>query len=128
MDMKKLKVAFQNQRRSAGKRGIGFHLTFEQWLDLWEKSGHLKERGRGAGKYVMSRKDDDGDYEIGNVFIQTHAQNVSDSWKDKTKAKDRKKKQSDAQKDRTKIECPYCHISCDTGSFSRWHGDKCKYK
>lgn len=55
-------------------------LTFEEWLQIWVDSGHLHERGRKRGQYVMSRVNDLGSYEVGNVFIQTGKQNNRDCW------------------------------------------------
>ena len=57
---------------------IKFLLSFEEWLSVWLDSGHLAERGRRAHQYVMSRYDDIGNYEIGNVFIQLQGDNFRD--------------------------------------------------
>jgi len=51
-------------------------LSFDEWLSIWEASGHLHERGLGVGKYVMSRTGDLGHYEIGNVCIKSHIDNI----------------------------------------------------
>jgi len=148
MDMKKLKYAFECHRRRAENSGIGFELTFDEWLDEWVKSGKLAERGCHKGEYVMSRRGDIGPYKIGNIFIQTHANNIRDAHKDKTTSdatrkkisdthtgvkkgphtKDAKKKMSDAKKNKPKIECPHCNNSYYPGNFTNWHGDKCKFK
>lgn len=80
----RLKAKFRNQRQSTTRRidklgkPIIFKLTFEEWLDLWIQSGHLDKMGRSGGCYVMSRKNDLGNYEIGNVFIQSVEQNLSE--------------------------------------------------
>lgn len=50
-------------------------LTFEQWSQLWDASGHWVNRGNRAGQYCMSRMNDIGHYELGNVFIQLHSEN-----------------------------------------------------
>lgn len=75
----KLIDAWGQQRRTAGCRGIAFHLTFEQWLRLWTASGHLHERGRRRGQYVMARFKDKGAYEIGNVRIITCSENHAEA-------------------------------------------------
>lgn len=72
------KGKFEAQRENAARRGIGFVLTFEQWLAVWIESGKFSERGRGASKYCMSRFGDEGVYEVGNVFIQTGKINVAE--------------------------------------------------
>lgn len=88
--LRKLKTAYQLQKFNCdnkvnrnGKIGrydrngdkIEFKLTFEEWLRIWIDSGHLHERGRKKGQYVMSRKNDIGHYEVGNVFIQLCSEN-----------------------------------------------------
>jgi hypothetical protein len=73
--MKHIKEKFWSQRTKAKHRGIEFNLTFEEWWDIWQKSGKWEERGCRKGQYVMSRKNDIGPYEVENVFIQTCTQN-----------------------------------------------------
>lgn len=70
--------AYTQQKSNVRQRGLEMRLTFEEWKQIWLDSGHWEERGRGALKYCMMRKGDQGHYEIGNVFIGTGAQNVSD--------------------------------------------------
>ena len=70
--------AYTQQKNNAQHRGFEMRLAFEEWKQIWIDSGYWNERGRGACKYCMMRKDDLGHYEIGNVFIGTNAQNVSD--------------------------------------------------
>lgn len=74
-------LAFEHQRQSAGQRGIAWNLTFVQWYDLWLTSGKLDCRGRGVGKYVMSRIQDDGPYAIGNAHIQLATDNSREAVK-----------------------------------------------
>lgn len=73
-----LEGKFEGQRGNAERRGIPFLLTFDQWLSIWTESGKLAERGRGSEKYCMSRIGDCGAYEVGNVFIQSGRNNISD--------------------------------------------------
>jgi hypothetical protein len=65
-----LLTAYRNQENAAKCRGIHWGLTIAQWLDVWETSGKLAQRGRGKGKYCMSRIKDEGGYVVGNVHIQ----------------------------------------------------------
>ena len=95
-ELKKAKLAYQMQKKRAKRRGILFLLTFEEWLDIWVSSGHWEQRGRGADKYCMSRVGDLGGYEVGNVFIQLHSDNVKDAWTN-SKADERKAKMKEAQ-------------------------------
>lgn len=62
-------AAFDHQRRAAKQHGIVFNLTFVQWLNIWEKSGHLADRGRGSSKYAMVRIGNEGPYSEDNVQI-----------------------------------------------------------
>jgi len=63
----------------AARREISFELTFEQWMEIWLKSGQILNRGMEAGQYVMGRNNDSGPYAVGNVSIITGAQNVRDA-------------------------------------------------
>lgn len=72
-------AAYMSQRRNAGLRGIGWELTFVQWWDVWQRSGHWNDRGRGQG-YCMARIGDTGPYAVGNVEIKTIGENFSESY------------------------------------------------
>lgn len=73
---KSIKIAFRQQRQNARNRGVAFSLNFAQFVSIWESSGKLQNRGRGAEKYCMARIGDSGAYEIGNVHIVTNAENA----------------------------------------------------
>lgn len=68
--------AFSMQRKNAHRRGICWELTLWEWWQIWQKSGHWQQRGRGNG-YVMCRKGDVGPYSIDNVFIARGIENSS---------------------------------------------------
>lgn len=72
-----LLYSFKNQRNAAKVRGIEWSLTLGEWLTVWQESGKLAQRGRGKGKYVMSRIRDEGGYRVGNVHIQLSTDNNS---------------------------------------------------
>ena len=74
----KLRTQYSNQRSMANRRRIDFILTYDQWKCIWIESGHLHEKGRKRGQYCMSRVNDKGAYELGNVFIQLHSKNAAD--------------------------------------------------
>lgn len=74
-----IKNKYWTQKACAKRRGIGFDLTFEEWWDIWKKSGKWNERGCKKGQYVMSRYKDTGSYTVDNVCIQQHAINISDA-------------------------------------------------
>ena len=76
---KQYKVAYTNRpghRLDRLGNRIEFRLTFEEWLDIWVKSGHLHERGRKKGQYNLCRIDDIGHYEVGNVYVASNAHNL----------------------------------------------------
>jgi hypothetical protein len=56
-------------KTNAKRRNIPFLLTYEQWLRIWQQSGHLHERGCKRGQYVMARFGDTGPYSVDNVKI-----------------------------------------------------------
>jgi len=62
---------FARQKAMAKVRNIEWQLTFEEWWHIWEQSGKYEQRGRGAGKYCMSRIGDVGPYSVNNVVIKT---------------------------------------------------------
>lgn len=66
---------YKKHRYSAEQRGIEFKLTFSKWIEIWEESGQLDNRGREVGKYVMARFGDKGGYEVGNVKIVLSVEN-----------------------------------------------------
>lgn len=68
--------AFVSQRASAKARGIGFEMTFDEWREIWKKSGHWRDRGNRKGQYVMARHGDAGPYAVGNVSIIAFEENV----------------------------------------------------
>ena len=70
--------AYHQQRWNAAQRGIGWEITFPEWVALWVESGHWSERGAHQGGYVMARHKDLGPYKLGNVSIETHEKNISD--------------------------------------------------
>ena len=80
--------AYQEQLRNSGFRGIAWELSFAEWFAVWQASGKLHFRGRGKGKYVMSRIRDDGPYRLGNVHIQLATENSREAvekWRGKVK-------------------------------------------
>ena len=68
---------FREQRKTAGQRGIPWHLPYWEWLQIWQESGHLEERGKHKGEWVMARNGDTGAYEAGNIKIVRAEQNNS---------------------------------------------------
>ena len=66
---------YHAQKSRAKARGVPFHLTFEDWWGLWEE----KWDQRGKQGLCMSRKGDQGAYEVGNVYINTYSENCKEA-------------------------------------------------
>lgn len=79
-------AAYARQRLSAKTRDIPWNITFSQWCAVWAESGKWELRGRGKGRYCMSRYGDQGPYEIGNVKICLTDENISESYLYRTHA------------------------------------------
>lgn len=63
---------------------IEFRMSLSEWLDLWLSSDAWRTRlaKRNGSTAVISRINDIGHYEIGNVFIQSSGKNVADAERD----------------------------------------------
>lgn len=79
----KLQQAFRQQRAAASLRGIGWEFDFSSWLLVWQESGHLEKRGRGAGRYCMARNGDTGPYSPSNVRICLQHENATEAFQTK---------------------------------------------
>jgi hypothetical protein len=71
---------YTDHKSKAKHRGIDFTLTFEEWWNIWEKSGKWEQRGMFKGSYVMSRNNDQGPYSIDNVKIQSVGANNQEAY------------------------------------------------
>lgn len=76
--LRRAKDAFFDQRNAAKWRGIEWEMTFEEWWEVWQKSGKWIERGRGHGKYQMARFGDSRPYTVANVKIITSDANLAE--------------------------------------------------
>lgn len=54
---------------NAKQKGIAFEISFDEWWEVWQKSGFWSQRGNKKGDYGMLRIGDTGPYKSGNVFI-----------------------------------------------------------
>lgn len=73
---KKDRARYDAQKANARTRGIKFDLTYKQWWDWWQETGHYHERGPFRGQYVMGRYGDTGPYELGNIYCCTNTENA----------------------------------------------------
>jgi hypothetical protein len=67
------RTLFAQHKANAKTRGIGFELTFEQWMEWWGED--LPKRGRGPLDLQMCRKGDAGPYALGNIYKGTAREN-----------------------------------------------------
>jgi hypothetical protein len=74
-----LVFAFKTQREGAKRRGIPWRLAYWEWLQIWQDSGNLADRGSHKGQWVMARYEDQGAYEAGNVVIVRSETNSADA-------------------------------------------------
>lgn len=95
--MKSYRIAFNNMRSRARQRSIEFRMSYEEWLKVWQDSGHFHERGRGGKNYVMARHGDKGAYEVGNVYICTGRQNAADASVNGCYANSRARREASAE-------------------------------
>jgi hypothetical protein len=96
--MTNAKTKYSAHKSNTKRRGIEFDLTFEKWLDIWDKSGKWDERGRGADKYCMCRIGDTGSYSVDNVFIGQGKHNVRDGNIGKIDTEETRRKKSESAK------------------------------
>jgi len=62
---------YSSHKHRAKQSGVEFNLTFDEWMNIWEPYWDQ----RGIGGMVMCRTGDTGPYEVGNVRIDTQANN-----------------------------------------------------
>lgn len=76
--MSRLKHAYNIQKwHAVNRRSLDWQLSYDEWLKIWQDSGHLHERGKGIGCYNMCRVNDIGPYSVDNVFIGKHEDNAN---------------------------------------------------
>lgn len=70
-------AAYNTQKQNAIKRGVPWEISLWDWWVIWRDSNHWHQRGVFNGCYVMCRVNDEGPYAVGNVFIDTQFNNLS---------------------------------------------------
>lgn len=149
-ELRKLRDAYNVQKKTQVRRKpdrnghrIQVTMTFEEWLQVWIDSGKLHLRGNGRGKFCMARKNDLGDYAVGNVEIKAceensreaklgrpHLRDTRDEMRaarsGKAKSKSHKDSIADAHLALPVVRCPHCHKSGrQGGAMRRHHFDNC---
>ena len=72
-DANRKRKCWLDQRATSKARGVDFKLTFEEYCEFWGTDFHKKGRGKKA--LCMCRYNDEGAYEIGNIYKATNAEN-----------------------------------------------------
>lgn len=75
------RICWNRQRCQSRDRGIDFNLTFEEWYKWFLDQGvdrNIPQKNEGSA-WCMARKNDQGPYEIGNIYLATMVQNCKDA-------------------------------------------------
>ena len=75
---------YRQHKTNAEIRGIKFNLSFPEWWQVWRESGKWGVKGREKGQFVMTRRNDIGAYELGNVTIKTTGENIEEYYANKS--------------------------------------------
>lgn len=70
-----VELRYNEHKRNAKRRGIGFYYTLEEWWSEWKSNWNE----RGSGKKMMCRYKDKGDYILGNCYIGTASNNAKEA-------------------------------------------------
>ena len=73
----RMKIASTRKRVDKLGNPIEFRLSFDEWSKLWNDAGLLPNRDN-----ILSRINDIGHYEIGNVYVNHTLLNVTESSTD----------------------------------------------
>ena len=68
-----LRERFNSQRCTSRRRGVEFNLSFDEWAWFW--NGHWDKRGNKPDQLAMCRNNDEGAYELGNIYLDTNRNN-----------------------------------------------------
>lgn len=77
---------YNSHKSKAASRGIQFRMSFDEWLGVW--GNNLCNMGNSSDSLQMCRTGDTGAYEVGNVRIDTTANNMREALKLRRKASD----------------------------------------
>jgi hypothetical protein len=147
-ELRKLRDGYNVQKKTQARRKpdrkghrIKVTMTFEEWLQVWTNSGKLHLRGKGSGKFCMARKDDLGDYTVGNVEIKSCEQNSREGKLGRPGMKGRasptrgmsQTKESNDLRSASMLaiphlKCPHCAKIGQRAAMSRHHMGRCRFR
>lgn len=70
-----IQAAYHKQGRTAKARGIGWEITYEEWLVWW--GDDLPRRGKRRDDLCMCREGDAGPYRLDNIYKDTVSGNIA---------------------------------------------------
>jgi len=76
------RYAYHNLKRSAKKRGIGFEIEFEDFIEFCAITGYLELRGKDPHSFTIDRIKASEPYRIGNIRILTYHDNISHKYEE----------------------------------------------
>ena len=131
---RKYRDAFMSQKRHATTRQdrngapIEFRLSWDEWLTIWYESGQLDSRGRGRGLYVMSRRNDLGHYELGNVVVKLSSENTKEAHLGRRVSDEHKRILSKTHKGvaKPRFKCGCCGGFFPRQVLNKYHEDNCR--
>jgi hypothetical protein len=150
-ELRKLRDAYNVQKKTQARRkpdrnghAIRVTMSFDEWLQVWIDSDKLHLRGNGRGKFCMARRNDLGDYAVGNVEIKACEENSREAklgWQHSActrekmsatregvgKCKAHKDSIADAHLALPIVRCPHCSkLGRQGGAMRRHHFDRCR--
>lgn len=60
---------FLKTRTSVRSRGENWHLTIEDYFELWNDEDKWSRRGKNSDSYILTRRDRDGDWTLENCEV-----------------------------------------------------------
>src|SRR5258706_9221221 len=65
-----LHIQYLTHKRDALRKGVAYDISFEDWKDMWNSSGHFQDKGSKTGQYTMVRLDKTKPFTFGNIEIK----------------------------------------------------------
>ena len=75
-ELRERRLAYLRAKAQAKFREEGFELSLDEWYQLWTLE-NWRKRGKKIGDLILTRKNIDGVWEMGNVVIRERAGNMS---------------------------------------------------
>lgn len=132
MDIRDAKAKYRKHKATAKQRGIEWAFDFNEWCEVWQKSGKWDQRGKYSGQYCMARFGDIGPYSKNNVKIISNIVNHNEAHLGKPKPRGAEHSLNISRakigipSPKRKITCPHCNLTGAANNMKRYHFDRCK--